>query len=239
MCAASPPAVPRPTRPPPAWDLLAPPLLPVSAMPRCNRVFCFSFGQGPVGTPGATNRALAAFVKGALCLARDDTGESHAEHHTQKGNALVLAQWEIAMELDRCGTCVACSADFLPGEQYITSRQVLEAFAQHSSPEHAGVVAIVAHPDHAWRCWALTTMMGYKTIVLDITTLPDFTWEEHSCDAHGFDAECVQPHTRSRAAFQEYETRMQQDVLRGCPDLQRITLMCAKQPFAVFARENL
>jgi len=205
--------------------LLAPPLLPASSLRTCRYVFCFAFGQGPNLTPGATNRALAGLVElafrdvaGADAGTPAGTGDGPAPPRCPE----ILAQWEVAAGLgDRGAGLRAALSVELDGREYITSRDVLDRFVAHAPPLAQGCsVAIVAHPDHAWRCWALVTLRGYAAKVLDPRTLADFSWPGHGCDERGYDPASVQPHTVSRSVFCRYEAERQDEILKMYPFLR-------------------
>lgn len=200
---------PVPLRPPPGAAqpqlLLAP--RPPAELVAPDLALCFSFGQGPDGMPGGTNRALAAFVARSISA-------------PAAGGPRILAQWEIARELEGFGVAIAHSVE--PTGGYITSQDVLNQFVAHSPPGLAGggFVVVVAHPDHAWRCWALVVLAGYVNVVVPEIRTPSATnWEPYGCDAYGYDPTSVQPHTTSKLMFWPYEERMQQCILLQHPTL--------------------
>jgi len=221
-----------PTRPPPVPPSLQAPRL-VGPLPSDALVLCFAFGKG-VSSPGPVNAALAALVATAL-----------DGHRVRK----VLAQEEIAEVLEQLGQQVDGSTELPPGSSYISTFDVLAAFASEVPPvlestesctccvsrdmglphprhnhRRCTPAVIVAHPDHAWRCWALATLVGYSAKVLDPGSVPGFRWEDHGCDglcyaacseevAHG------QEHTTCPESFLPYETHVVANILEVHPEL--------------------
>lgn len=214
----SPPPPPPPSRPPPLPPLFVPPFLSAAALPCCRRVLCFAFGQGPCLTLGATNRALAA-----LAVAAFSRNGALPGGIVEGRLPEILAQWEIAQALTELGTHVrATYSAELDGGDYLTTWDVLGKFVLHAPPQQDDpVVAIVAHPDHAWTCWALSTKRGYVGAVLDPQTVAGFSWESHGCSKDGYDAASAQPHTMSRDAFCPVEAMRQDWLLRSYPDLRK------------------
>lgn len=176
-----------------------------------QQVLCFAFGQGPDLTSGGTNRALAEFVRRALLVPSDGNTDAYPT---------VLAQWEIARELTALEVPVAFSAE-LDGKAYITTCDVLNKFVEQSPPQLNELpVAIVAHPDHAWRCWALATLAGYNAFVPDPGSVPDFKWSDFGCNSEGYDESSVQEHTVHSDIFCPKESQLQEAVLRANPWLE-------------------
>ncbi len=208
---------PMPSRVPPPGPgkplpvLRRPPLKKACRLKEEQGVLCFSFGQGRELTAGASNRALAAFVSWTLA-----GGEARPT---------ILAQWEIARELETFGIQVAYSAE-QDGQDYLTTKDVIRKFVEWSVenymwPQFANnlPVAIVAHPDHAWRCWALAMDAGYNdAFVVDFDSSECCLWEDFDCTVDGYDKFSVQPHTRRREMFLAYEHMMQEEIYTRNPE---------------------
>ena len=154
---------------------------------QAQAIFAFAFGQGPSGTPGRTNQALAA----ELLAVR--------ETHPLR----LFAQWEIVDALPDLDTAVAYTAT--PQKGYLSTRGVIEQFRAAWEMQFGEVmdtaVILIAHPDHQIRCRDLLQEAGFDPLI----PVSSFPWEQFGCDAFGYDPASVQPWTRSRAAFVAYE----------------------------------
>lgn len=153
-------------------------------------IFAFAFGQGPNGTPGRTNEALAAHILElrALCPLP------------------LFVQWEIGDALRGSETAVAYCA--IPQEGYLSTRGVLAQFTKVWQ-EKFGVVAntavfLIAHPDHRPRCRDLLLEAGFLPSIPTMS----ISWQKFGCDKFGYDPDSVQPWTRSRTAFLAYEASL-------------------------------
>lgn len=202
---------PRPTREPPAYQLLVPPSATKEYLAKCSRIVCFSFGQGPDLTPGATNRALAALA----IMARDAIIEATGK------DVPFLAQWEVGRELCAHGAEVSLQIELPGGKDYITTEEVANAFAKSQLPSSSSITAVIAHPDHAWRCCAFTSMIGYIPVWVSPSLMPAFSWENFGLDSRGYSEQSVQPHTASAEIFCECEGRLQQDLLDRVPEVAK------------------
>jgi len=194
--------------------LLSPQFVPAVPLADGQRIFCFSFGEGPELDPGGSNRGLAAFLVGRL-------GAS-------SGGLEIFAQRELAVAVKELGVDVTFTAEPQPGG-YITTQQVLEQFRNQSPPAPADErpAVIIAHPHHAWRCLVLTTLAGYVGIVPDPRTSAGLQWQRFGNDDDGYDPESLQAHTRSFETFHPYEIRHQHGI---CMQIHNSHRFCASPP---------
>ena len=152
-------------------------------------VVAFSFGRGARGTPGRTNRALAALTR-RICQFR---------------RVPVFAQWEIADVLVGLGEAVAYTA--VPTTTYLSTKGVWAQF-QHAWAQQNrtfNTIILVAHPDHQYRCYTLLSQAGYTVLVSEVDKFLPEGWVAYGCDPHGYDPNSIQPWTRNRRAFIRYE----------------------------------
>lgn len=222
-------------------DLLVAPLASPTVLASDALVFCFDFGFGTDDASCATNVALASFIVGTLY-----DGEQHegppcdSSQSTASCGQLpprILAQSEIARELDDLGIFVTYVATARPASQNAETAAsriqaktplvpdsvaaALDEFSQQAPCSIFGgtPVTIVAHPAHSWRCWALTTLAGYKVIVPNTEGAPSFAWERFGCDPFGFDPAAADLRVRSEEAWCCHERLLQCQLCRQYPAL--------------------
>ncbi len=152
-------------------------------------IVAFAFGQGTNSTPGGTNHALAAVIK-----------TTTAVHPVP-----VFAQWEIADALAELGVSVAETA--VSHQNYLSTegvwQQFLATFLQ--SYPHIQKIILIAHPDHQYRCHSLIVQSNIEVLTPAIIGSPPNGWAAFGCDTYGYDLNSVQPWTRNRADFIQYE----------------------------------
>lgn len=222
-------------------DLLIAPLESPTVLASDALVFCFDFGSGTDDASCATNVALASFIVGTLydseqreepCCDSSQSVESHGRLPPR-----VLAQSEIAQELNDLGIEVAfvatarvasrhedTAASERPAEVFPVPDPVAAALAEFSQEAPCSIfggtpVTIVAHPSHSWRCWALTTLAGYRVTVPNMEESPSFAWERFGCDPLGFDPAAEDLRVRSEEAWCTHERLLQCQLRRQYPAL--------------------
>eukprot|EP00930_Biecheleria_cincta_P040898 TRINITY_DN28000_c0_g1_i1.p1 TRINITY_DN28000_c0_g1~~TRINITY_DN28000_c0_g1_i1.p1 ORF type:complete len:352 (-),score=44.61 TRINITY_DN28000_c0_g1_i1:310-1365(-) len=219
-------------------DLLVAPLAPPTVLASDALLFCFDFGFGTDEASCATNVALASFIVGTLY--DGEQWEEPCDSSQLVGNLgrrppRILAQSEIARELDDLGIQVAfvatarnasrredaaaAAAEVLP-----VLDPVAAALAEFSEEAPCSIfggtpVTIVAHPSHSWRCWALTTLAGYRVTVPNMDESPNFAWQRFGCDPLGFDPAAEDSRVRSEEAWCTHERFLQCQLRRQYPAL--------------------
>lgn len=182
-----------------------PPSVPAT---RVQRIVAYAFGNRPNGTgsgdgtdpamrpaPGPMNEALA-----------DVAYELYG-----KTTAPIYAQWEIAHVLkakykvsDLISIEPVTAAD--GSIRYLSTDGVAQAIVAHEGNDAAalGVVAVIAHRDHAKRCVQTSRARGMDAYVPEGVALPD-----------EYDAQSGQPWTRRREVYLIHDMLAQLAVLRA------------------------
>ncbi len=104
----------------------------------------------------------------------------------KKYNIAPITQWEIS-ELMWIGKPISIEKHRISGK-YLDSYEVAKQAEKIFQKNNWGNIAVLAHPDHAWRCAAILKKMEFNIVVIDTSNCP-------------YDSESDQKWTRAKWLF--------------------------------------